>query len=185
MTATLGEGRARRFSIPDRSRHLFRNAGRHSRRSLGRLPAICAGRYPDEFREARTERTQRRAPDFEAHFGHREFPTTQQRHRTLDPSGHEIRVRRFTICAPKLTTEVPGRHVYPAGEVLDVQRIRILTVDSVANTAQHGEITQVSFTGGTGTHLCNRARHAPECAGNQGSRSAALPFSVAEVCSPL
>jgi hypothetical protein len=39
--------------------------------------------------------------------------------------------------------EVPGRHVRAAGERLDVQRLRVLPVETVANAAQLLEVAQV------------------------------------------
>jgi hypothetical protein len=35
---------------------------------------------------------------------------------------------------------VPGRHVHAAGERLDVQRLRVLPVDPIANAAQPREV---------------------------------------------
>jgi hypothetical protein len=43
---------------------------------------------------------------------------------------------------------VPGRHVHAAGERLDVQRLRVLPVDPVANAAQPREVAQVLRCGG-------------------------------------
>src|SRR5215218_9850897 len=133
----------RRFSIPDRSGHLFRHAGRHPHRRARRLAPIDAGRHTDQFGEASAEGAQRRAADREADLGDAEVATTQQRHRALDAPRHQIGVRRLAVGAPELAAEVPGRHVHAAGERLDVQWLGVLPVDPVANAAQPREVAQV------------------------------------------
>jgi len=52
---------------------------------------------------------------------------------------------------------VPGRHVHAAGERLDVQRLRVLPVDPVADAAQPREVAQVLRRGGPAGHLRDRA----------------------------
>jgi hypothetical protein len=47
----LGAARGCRFSIPDRSGHLFRHARRHPRRRPRRLAPAGAGRHPDQLGE--------------------------------------------------------------------------------------------------------------------------------------
>ena len=47
---------------------------------------------------------------------------------------------------------MPGRHVRAAGERLDVQRLRVLPVDPVADAAQPGEVAQVLLGGRRGGH---------------------------------
>jgi hypothetical protein len=51
MAVMLGAARDRRFSIPDRSGHLFRHARRHPRRRPRRLAPAGAGRHPDQLGE--------------------------------------------------------------------------------------------------------------------------------------
>jgi len=83
--------------------------------------------------------------------------TTQQRHRALDAPHHQIAVRRLAVRAPELAAEVPGRHVHAAGERLDVQRLRALPVDPVADAAQPREVALVSVTSApttTSTTVC-------------------------------
>src|SRR3990170_2519804 len=63
MAVMLGAARDRRFSIPDRSGHLFRH---------------------DQLGEATAEGAQRRAADLETDLGDAEVATAQQRHRALD-----------------------------------------------------------------------------------------------------
>jgi hypothetical protein len=47
--------------------------------------------------------------------------------------------------------------VRAASERLDVQRLRILPVDPVADAAQPREVAQVLVRGGSGGHLIDRA----------------------------
>ena len=133
----------RRFSIPDRSGHLFRDARRHPRHRARRIAPIGAGRHTDQLGEASAEGAQRRAADRETDLGDAEVATAQQRHRTLDAPGHQVAVRRLAVGEPELAAEVPGRHVRAAGERLDVQRLRVLPVDPVADAAQPREVAQV------------------------------------------
>jgi len=56
---------------------------------------------------------------------------------------------------------VPGRHVRATGERLDIQRLRILPVDPVADPAQPRKVVQVLRLGGSGGHPCSlSSRHA-------------------------
>jgi hypothetical protein len=80
------------------------------------------------------------------------------RHRALDAPRHQIGVRRLAVGAPELAAEVPGRHVDAAGQRLDVQRLRVLPIDPVANAAQPREVAQVLRCGGFAGHLRDRAR---------------------------
>ena len=149
--ASCGAGAAR-FSIPDRSGHLLGHARRHPRRRARGLAPVGAGRHADQLGEARAERAQRRAADREADLGDAEVAAPQQRHRPLDAPRHQVAVRRLAVGEPELAAEVPGRHVRAAGERLDVQRLRVLAVDPVANPAQPREVAQVLRRGGTAGH---------------------------------
>src|SRR5918993_3955233 len=93
LRALLG----RTFSIPDRSGHLFRHAGRHPRRRAHRLAPIDARRHTDQLGEASAEGAQRRAPDLEADLGDAEVATAQQRHRALYAPRHQVGVRRLAV----------------------------------------------------------------------------------------
>ena len=104
--------------------------------SRGRLAPVGAGRHTDQLGEASAEGAQRRAADRETDLSDAEVATTQQRHRALDAPRHEVAVRGLAVGEPELAAEVPGRHVRAAGERLDVQRVRVLTVDPVADAAQ-------------------------------------------------
>ena len=55
---------------------------------------------------------------------------------------------------------MPGRHVRVAGERLDVQRLRVLPVDPVADAAQQREVAQVLLRGWSARHLRDRATKA-------------------------
>src|SRR5258706_9069809 len=163
MAVTLAAARGRRFSIPDRSGHLFRHAGRHSRRRARRLVPIDAGRHTDQLGEATAEGAERRAADREADLGDAEVATTQQRHRALDAPRHHRGVRRFAEGEPELAAEVPGRHVRTARELVDVQRLRVLPVDPVADAAQPREVAQVVLGGWPAGHHPRPYVNRPGC----------------------
>src|SRR5262249_11775659 len=114
IAVMLGGLLACRFSIPDRSRHLLRDARRHAGHRPRRVAPIIAGRHADELGEARAERAEGRAADCEAHLGDTELAATQQRHRALDATRHQIRVRRLAVGEPELAAEMPSRHVRAA-----------------------------------------------------------------------
>src|ERR1700742_3104135 len=111
MAATLGLAWDRRFSIPDRSRHLLGDAGWHPRR-LVRCPLpVGAGRGPNQFGEAGAEAAERGAADLEADLGDVEVAAPQERHRPLDAAGHQVAVGRLTVGELELAAEMTGRHV--------------------------------------------------------------------------
>jgi hypothetical protein len=113
--ATLPARADRRFSIPDRSSHLLHDARRHPRRRAGRHAPVAARGHPDQLGEAGGEGAPRGAADLER---------------------HQVAVRRLAVGEPELAAEMSGRHMRVVGERLDVQRIRVLTIDPVANPAQ-------------------------------------------------
>src|SRR5215470_16047574 len=153
---------SRCFSIPDRSGHLFGHARRHPRRGARLVAPVGAGRHPDQLGETSAEGAQRRAAHRETDLGDAEVATAQQRHRALDAPRHQVPIRRLAVGGPELPAEVPGRHVRAAGERLDVQWLRVLPVDPVADTAQPGEVAQVLRRGGPAGHLCNLI-HSAHC----------------------
>src|SRR5206468_5127305 len=102
--------------------------------------------------ESGAERAQRRAADLEADLGDAEVATTEQRHRALDAPRHQVGVRGLAVGEPEPAAEVPGRHVSTEGERLDVQRLRVLPVDPVADPAKPREVEQVLRRGGSGGH---------------------------------
>jgi hypothetical protein len=138
------------FSIPDRSGDLFRHARWYPRHRARLVAPVGAGRHAHQFGEARAEGAQRRAADREADLGDAEVATTKERHRALDASRHQVAVRGFAEREPELAAEVPGRDVCATGERLDVQRLRVLAVDAVADAAQKREVAQVLRRGGSG-----------------------------------
>src|SRR5271155_4812113 len=156
MAVTLGDLGDPRFSIPDRFGHLFRHTRRHPRRRASALAPVGARRHADQFGEASAEGAQRRVADCDTDLGDAEVATTQQRHRALDAPRHQIAVRRIAVCEPELAAEVPGRHVRTAGERLDVQRLRVLPVDPVADAAQPCEVAQMLVRGGSAGHTQDR-----------------------------
>jgi hypothetical protein len=56
----------------------------------------------------------------------------------------------------ELAGEVPGRHVRASGERLDVERLRVLPVDPVADAPQQRQVAQV-LCGGRWPGLCHGA----------------------------
>ena len=138
--------------IPDRSRHLFGHTRWHPYGLMRGLLPIDARRHPDQLGKAGAEGTQGRATDLETNVGDASVAPPQQGHRTFDSPCHQIAVRRFSVGEPELAAEVPGRHVRGAGERLDVERLRVLPVDAVADAAQPYEVVQVRRCGSPG-HL--------------------------------
>ena len=63
-----------------------------------------------------------------------------------------VAVRRFAVGEPELAAEMSGRYVRVASERLDVQRMRMLSVDPVANSAQTREVVQMRLQGGPASH---------------------------------
>jgi len=110
-----------------------------------------------------------------------EVATTQRRHRALDAPRHQIGVRRLAVGEPELAPEVPGRHVRAAGEHLDVQRLRVLPVDPVADVAQAREVAQVLCRGGSAGHLRDRPTLRWSCLAPLASH--ATPRPLWPVCS--
>ena len=129
----------------------------------GVLP-VGARRHADQFGEATAEGAKRGATDLETDLGDAQVATTQQRHRALDASRHEVAVRRLSVGEPELAAEVPGRHVRASGERLDVQRLRVLPVDPVSNAAQPHEVAKVLRRVGPAGHLEIMPRRAGDAA---------------------
>ena len=113
------------FSIPDRPRDLLGHARRHPLGGRSARRVVGAGRHPDELAEAGAEGAQRRAADLEADLGDAHVAALEQRHRALDPAGHQVAVGRLAVGRLERPAEVPGGHVGVAGERLDVQRLRV------------------------------------------------------------
>jgi hypothetical protein len=132
----------RRFSIPDRSGHLLGNARRDPCDRDRGVASVDARRHADQLREASAERAERRTTNGETHLGDAEITPPQQGHRPLDAAGHQIAVRRLAVRQLELTAQVTGRHVRPARECLDVERLRVVAIDAIAHPAQQREITQ-------------------------------------------
>jgi len=78
MAVMLGPALYRRFSIPDRSGHLFRHAWRDPGHLAHRLAPVDARRHPDQLGEAGAEGAQRRAAHLEADLGDGEVTAPQQ-----------------------------------------------------------------------------------------------------------
>jgi hypothetical protein len=117
------------------------------------LSAIDAGRYADELGEAGAERPERGAAHLEAHVGDAQVTATHERHRALDAPRHEVGVRRLAVSESEPAAEVRGRHVRVSGERLDVERLRVLPVDAIADAAKPRELAQALPRSGVGRHL--------------------------------
>jgi hypothetical protein len=52
----------------------------------------------------------------------------------------------------ELAAEMSGRHMSVVGERIDIQRIRVLPIDPVANPAQTRQLAQVQLRGGCAGH---------------------------------
>jgi len=152
MEVTLHACVDRRFSIPDRSSHLPHDARRHPRRRAGRQAPVAARGHADQLGEAGSEGTQRGASDLEADLSNAEVATTQQRHCSLDAARHKVAVRRLAVSESELAAEMSGRHIRVVGKHLDVQRIRVIPVDPVANSAQTHQVPQVRLQSGSAGH---------------------------------
>jgi hypothetical protein len=144
MAVTVARPGDRRFSIPDRSGHLLGHARRHPAVACARIAPVGAGRHTDQLGEAGAEGAERRAADREADLGDAEVAAAQQRHRALDAPRHQVAVRRLAVGEAELAAEVPGRHVGAAGERLDVEWLRVLPVDPVADAAQPRQVAQAA-----------------------------------------
>ena len=160
MNADVHEAHVRWSVVTGASRFLIglvtcfsTHDGIPSVRHAGRLFSVGAGRHADQFGESRAERAQRRAPDREADLGDGHVAATQQRHRPLDASSHEIGVRRLAIGEFELAGQVACRHVHAAGERLDVQRLGVLAVHPVAHASQQLEVPQALILRGCAGHL--------------------------------
>ncbi len=68
----------------------------------------------------------------------------QQCHCAFYAPSHQVAVRRLTVGKPELATEVPRRHVCAPGERLDVEGLRVVPVDPVANAPQEHQVVQVT-----------------------------------------
>ena len=149
----------------------------------GGMPAVAcaavapidAGRHADQLGEAGAEGAQRRAADLEADVGDAEVASAQQRHRSLDAPRHQVGVRRLAVGEPELPAEVPGRHVHAAGQRLDVQRLRVLPVDPVADAPQQRQVAQCCCARGGAGHVRNRAMRHGSCRAAQATRAATWP----------
>src|SRR5947209_7031137 len=157
MAVTLTAGTRLRFSIPDWSRDALGHARRHPEALPAGLAPVGARGDPDELGEARAEGAERRAADFEADLRHAQLAGAQQRHRALDPAGHQVAVGRLAVGRAELPAEVPGRHVRAARERLHIQRLSVVTVDPVAHTPQRREVAQALIVGGGVWHRASVA----------------------------
>lgn len=92
-----------------------------------------------------------------AHLGDAEVGAGQQRYCPLATSRLRIGIRRFAIRDFELAAEVSRRHAHTAGERFDVKRLRVLSIDRVADAARAGEVAKTLSRGGSAGHVRGRA----------------------------
>jgi hypothetical protein len=80
--------------------------------------------------------------DFKAGLGDAHVAAAKEVHRAFDSAGHQVAVRRLAVGGFELAAEVTGGHVDAEGEGFDVERLGVLTIDSVADLAQEREFAQ-------------------------------------------
>jgi hypothetical protein len=119
---------------PVRAQHAGRDARvlrcRRKRRAIGRRGlAVGPG-------EARRERADALQADREADLHDRAVGRAKQRGCPLQPARQQVRVRRLAECAPELATEVRAREPGGAGEIVDIERLRVRRIDEVAGSQQ-------------------------------------------------
>src|ERR1035438_6702360 len=153
MEPTLDGRRPGRFSDPDRlvpGRPGARpgHARGHRQHSAVLQGPVRARRHPHELGESRAERAEGGAADLHARVGHA-HARAQQRHRPLDPPGHEVAVRRLAVGRPKRPGEVPRRHQRVASHGRHVERTRILPIDQIPRPAQVRKVGKVLLVHGT------------------------------------
>src|SRR5262249_26279532 len=131
---TLGAGR--RFSIPDRSERGQHQARGHLLRPRVVARPIGGWALTNQLRETRAEPAHRLAAYVVADFGNRQVTPAEQRHRPLDPAGHQIAVRALAESHAEAPREVAGRHARSTGERLDIEGTRVLTIHLIFRAPQ-------------------------------------------------
>src|SRR5690242_2594842 len=116
-----------------------------------------AGWHAHELGEPGAEGAERLAAHREADLGDAQVTPSQQCHGALDAAGHDVPVGRLAVGLAELTAEVSGRHVGTPRQGLDVERLRVLTVDPVPDPAEHGKVPQLLGAGRTARHSTDRA----------------------------
>ena len=116
------------------------HAGRHGGARRVVAGPVGARRLPDQLGEAAAERPQRRRAHRHAHLGDGQVTAAQQRHRALDPAGHQVAVRRLAVGLPELPREVRRRHQRGPRHRRHVQGRRVVPVHQVAGPAQVREL---------------------------------------------
>lgn len=147
MEATLTVDLTTRFLIPDRSGHLSREAWGHPRRCGCAVSPIDAWRNAHQLGEPCAERAKGRVAHVKAHFGDAQFSAAQESHSPFDTTGHEIRIRAFSIRLVKLTTEMSSGHVNATRKGLDVEGLRILAINPVPRQTKSSELTTTVHVG--------------------------------------
>src|SRR6266571_60498 len=135
------------WSLAGRVRTLATHAGiastarcSRARYALGVIPTISVNRELNEPREVQPT---------SIHASVTLNARAQQRHRPLNPPGHEVAVRRLAVGRPKRPGEVPRRHQRVASHCRHVERTRILPVDQIPRPAQVRKVGKVLLVHGT------------------------------------
>ncbi len=97
--------------------------------------AVLRWRNADNLAEARAEGTERRAPNSDASRGYR-IPLPQKSLCSFDTPGHQIGIRRFTVCGPEFAREMCGRHMSGTRHGRDVERLRVAAVYEIAGSTK-------------------------------------------------
>src|SRR6266498_4258423 len=101
--------------------------------------AILRGRDADDLAKRATERSQAAEADVQANVGHTALGLTQQEHRTFDAPPLQIAVRRLAECLFEGADEVRLGDDGDAGQVRNVERLRIGAVHRIARP-QHASV---------------------------------------------
>jgi hypothetical protein len=126
-----------RFSKTARSCPGHGEAGRHGHHELA--VSIFRRRVADDVAESPAESAQAAKPNVQADIRDASSRLSQQEHRALHPPALKVAMWCLTEGPPKGPDEVRLGDVRNLGEVWDVERLRVGTVDRVAG-AQHPAI---------------------------------------------
>src|SRR5713226_5112532 len=137
MNPMLGAVRRPGFSKTARSHVGHREAARN-RFDLGAI-AVFAGRDPDNVTKCAAEGAEAVEADIEADVGDASLGLAQLEHRALDPPALEVAVRCLAEGRTERPYEVGFGDARNLGEVGDVERVGVRTVDRVS-CPQHAAI---------------------------------------------
>src|SRR5438128_2406736 len=137
MNPMLGAATRRGFSKTAGSHVGHREAARH-RFDLGAI-AILARAHTDDFPKRAAEGAEAVEADVETNVGDASLGLAQLEHRPLDPPALEVAVRRLAEGPTERPYEVGLGDARDLGEIGDVERVGVRTVDRVS-CPQHAAI---------------------------------------------